>query len=63
MPSRELKDRPVLDALECNSVPTSLTTDPKDFKCGFRARDEKKLAKWMAESEEKTRGLREDSGF
>jgi len=60
LPPKEAKDRPVLDALECNAVPTSLTTDPKAFKCGFKARDGKKLEKWMAESEERTRGLRED---
>jgi phenylacetate 2-hydroxylase len=34
-----------------------LTTDPKPFKCGFRARDLRKLQEWMRESEERTRDL------
>ena len=55
--SKRVEDRPVLDALGCNAVPTSLTTDPKPFKCGFRARDLEMLEKWMRESEEKTREL------
>ena len=56
-PSKDVKDRPVLDALECNAVPTSLTTDPKPFKCGFRARDIAKLNAWTKESELKTADL------
>lgn len=56
-PPKRDEDRPILDALECNAVPTSLTTDPKPFKCGFRARDMGKLEKWMRESEERTRGI------
>ena len=50
-PPGDIKDRPILNALECNAVPTSLTTDPKPFKCGFRARDIKTLNGWMMESE------------
>ena len=56
-PPKEAKDRPILDALECNAIPTSLTTDPKPFKCGFRARDEKTLRGWMKESAEMTKEL------
>ncbi len=56
-PPRDIKDRPILDALGCNAVSTSLTTDPKPFKCGFRARDMSKLNVWMRESEEKTASL------
>ena len=54
---KDSKDMPILDALECNAVPTSLTTDPKPFKCGFRVRDLEKLEQWMSESEESTRDL------
>jgi phenylacetate 2-hydroxylase len=54
---KESKDMPILDALECNAIPTSLTTDPKPFKCGFRVRDLEKLEEWMRESEERTRDL------
>jgi hypothetical protein len=56
-PPKEAKDRPILDSLECNAIPTSLTTDPKPFKCGFRARDRAKLEEWMRESEERTKDL------
>ncbi|RDL41847.1 uncharacterized protein BP5553_01826 [Venustampulla echinocandica] len=56
-PPKDPKDNPVLDALECNAIPTSLTTDPKPFKCGFRARDLGSLQRWMRESEEKTKHL------
>lgn len=54
---RDSKDRPILDALECNAVKTSLTTDPYPFKVGFRVRDEGNLKKWMEESEERTKEL------
>lgn len=54
---KEAKDRPILDALECNSVKTSLTTDPIPFKVGFRVRDQGKLERWMEEAEERTKGI------
>lgn len=56
-PPKYSNDIPILDSLECNSMPTSLTTDPKPFKCGFRVRDLEKLEQWMSESEERTRDL------
>jgi len=56
-PPKEKKDEPILDCLECNAISTSLTTDPKPFKCGFRARDRNALERWMRESEERTRDL------
>lgn len=56
-PPKNIKDTPILDALECNAVSTSLTTDPKPFKCGFRARDINKLNVWMMESERKTANI------
>lgn len=49
--------RPVLGALECNSVPTGLTTEPKRFKVGFRVRDKEGLDRWIGEAEERTRHL------
>lgn len=48
-PSKDPSDRPVLDALECNSVKTSLTTEPKPFKVGLRVRDPEQLERWMGE--------------
>jgi phenylacetate 2-hydroxylase len=50
-------DRPVLDALECNSIPTALTTEPKPFKVGFRIRDKDGLEGWIRDSEERTKHL------
>jgi len=56
-PPKEAKDAPILAALECNAIPTSLTLEPKKFKCGFRARDLGKLEGWMRGSEERTTDL------
>lgn len=50
LPSKEVEDRSVLDCLGCNASPTSLTTDPKPFKCGFVQRDEGMLRKWLEEA-------------
>ena len=50
-------DRPILDALDCNSKKTSLTTEPKKFKVGFKVRDLEKLEGWLKASEERTKEL------
>ncbi|KAK4233938.1 cytochrome P450 [Achaetomium macrosporum] len=50
-------DAPVIDAIECSRNPTALTTDPKPFKIGLRARDEGRLRRWIAEAEERTKDL------
>ncbi|KAI9812617.1 MAG: hypothetical protein M1827_004606 [Pycnora praestabilis] len=55
--SVDARDRPILDALDCNDIPTSLTTEPKKFKCGFRPREPERLSGWIEGSEEKTRDL------
>lgn len=47
----------MIDCIECNAVPTSLTTDPKPFKIGLVPRDEGRLREWIRESEEATKGL------
>jgi phenylacetate 2-hydroxylase len=57
VPPEEQKDRPIIDALECNNLPTSLTMDPKPFKIGLRVRDLSVVDKWIRESEERTRDL------
>ncbi|KAM3079741.1 hypothetical protein ACMFMG_006147 [Clarireedia jacksonii] len=57
VPPQNPKDLPILDALECNAIPTSLTTDPKPFKCGFRVRDEGMLKQWLMDAEERTKDL------
>jgi phenylacetate 2-hydroxylase len=57
LPSKEMKDRPVMDALLANDIPTSLTMDPKKFKCGFKVRDAQLLEKWIKESRDATKNL------
>ena len=57
MPPADPSDQPILDALECNSCKTSLTTDPKPFKIGFRIRDLDRLEGWIKSSEESTKDL------
>ncbi|KAF2019014.1 cytochrome P450 phenylacetate hydroxylase-like protein [Aaosphaeria arxii CBS 175.79] len=56
-PPKDPRDEPVLDCLEANSIPTSLTMEPKYFKVGFKPRDRAKLEKWIRESEERTKDL------
>ncbi|RFU35366.1 hypothetical protein B7463_g955, partial [Scytalidium lignicola] len=56
-PAKDLKDRPILDCLGCNAIPTALVADPKPFKCGFRPRDRALLEKWLREGEERTAHL------
>jgi phenylacetate 2-hydroxylase len=57
-PSDDPGDAPCIDCIEANSMPTSLTLDPKPFKIGIKARSEKKLRQWIAEAEERTLHLR-----
>ncbi|KAL2849792.1 phenylacetate 2-hydroxylase [Aspergillus pseudodeflectus] len=56
-PASNPADRPILDAIECNAIPTALTTEPKPFKVGFKARDPEMLKKWIEESELRTKEL------
>jgi phenylacetate 2-hydroxylase len=56
-PARDPADRPILDAIECNAIPTALTTEPKPFKVGFKPRDAEKLKQWIEESDERTKEL------
>jgi phenylacetate 2-hydroxylase len=58
LPPKDKKDFPVMDAIECNANPTSLTTDPKPFKVGLKVRSEPQLRKWIAAAEERTKELR-----
>ena len=57
VPPKHSRDQPILDALECNAVKTSLTTEPKKFKVGIRVRDKVDLERWIGESEYRTRDL------
>jgi phenylacetate 2-hydroxylase len=56
-PAKEASDQPILNSIECNAIPTALTTEPKPFKVGFLARDPKKLEQWIVESDERTKDL------
>lgn len=56
--SADLRDRPELDTIECNSVPTSMVMQPKPFKVHFVPRDGAKLDRWARESFEKTAYLK-----
>lgn len=57
LPPKDKRDGPILDALECNAIPTSLTTEPKKFKIGIKVRDPRKLEEWMKGSDERTKDL------
>ncbi|GME23070.1 Cytochrome P450 [Neofusicoccum parvum] len=54
---RNKEDEPIMDSLEANALPTSLTMEPKRFKVGFKVRDRAKLERWIAESAEATKDL------
>lgn len=56
-PPKNPADYPILNAMECNAIPTALTTEPKPFKVGLKARDPVLLEKWIAESQERTKDL------
>ncbi|KAI1023934.1 hypothetical protein LB504_005346 [Fusarium proliferatum] len=58
LPPKDKKDFPVMDCIECNANPTSLTTDPKPFKVGFKPRDEARAREWIAAGEERTQDIR-----
>jgi phenylacetate 2-hydroxylase len=57
VPAKNRSDDPILNALECNEVKTSLTTEPKKFKVGFKPRNRETLEKWIMESDERTKDL------
>ncbi|KAF2264583.1 cytochrome P450 phenylacetate hydroxylase-like protein [Lojkania enalia] len=56
-PPKDPRDAPILDCLDANAIPTSLTLEPKYFKVGFKPRNRLLLEKWIAESEERTKDL------
>ncbi|ETI27259.1 hypothetical protein G647_09942 [Cladophialophora carrionii CBS 160.54] len=49
-----VNERPILDSIDCNSIPTSMVTQPKPFKVRFIPRDAAKLDQWLQESFDKT---------
>ncbi|KAF1356840.1 putative P450 monooxygenase [Delphinella strobiligena] len=57
LPPRLASDKPILDSLEANAIPTGLTMEPKPFKIGIRARNKAQLDRWIRESEGRTKDL------
>ena len=57
LPPEDPSDAPIMDCIGCNAQQTSLTTDPKPFKLGLRARNAQALRRWIDESEERTKSL------
>jgi len=57
VPAENKSEWPILDAIECNSIATALTTEPKPFKVGFRIRNKESLERWIKESDERTKDL------
>lgn len=51
------KDRPELDTIECNSVPTSMVTQPKPFKVYLQPRNRPQLERWIEASRAKTASI------
>jgi phenylacetate 2-hydroxylase len=51
------KARPILDSIDCNSVPTSMVTQPRPFKVKLIPRDRQKLEGWVCESLDRTAHL------
>lgn len=56
-PPKNQAEAPIIDAIECNSMPTALTTDPKPFKIGLKARNEDELRQWLTRAADRTKGL------
>ena len=56
-PTADLSMRPNLDTIDCNSVPTSMVTQPKPFQVYLEPRDRPQLEKWLAGSWERTEKL------
>jgi phenylacetate 2-hydroxylase len=52
--TRDPASRPILDTVECNSIPTSMVTQPKPFKVRLVPRNEDQLQTWLNQSKEKT---------
>jgi phenylacetate 2-hydroxylase len=52
--TQSVSERPVLDSIDCNSIPTSMVTQPKPFKVRFIPRDTAKLDQWLQESFDRT---------
>lgn len=57
LPAENPADWPIIDPIECNETPTSLTTEPKPFKIRLNVRDQAVADRWFAEADERTKDL------
>lgn len=57
LPPSNPADQAATDAWNADSCPTALVAVPKDFKCRFLPRDEKKIHYWLSKSADRTRHL------
>jgi len=57
LPPKDPRDAPIMDALDANALPTSLTMEPRKFKVGFKVRDRASLEQQLKESEEATKNV------
>lgn len=57
-PTTAPKMYPDLDPIKCNSVPTSMMTQPKPFQVYLEPREKKKLGTWIQESWDATAHLK-----
>ncbi|KAJ5233801.1 uncharacterized protein N7469_005567 [Penicillium citrinum] len=55
--SVNLKGKPILDTIDCNSVTARMVTQAKPFKVKFIPRNAKRLEGWISSSFEKTAHL------
>ncbi|KAM0689372.1 hypothetical protein Q7P36_011450 [Cladosporium allicinum] len=53
-PTTVVSMRPELDTIECNSVPTSMVTQPKPFQVYLEPRSNTQLQGWLADSRART---------
>lgn len=56
-PCADPADRPILDCLGCNAIPTSLTLEPKPFKISLKPRNAAQVKGWIEASEARTAHL------
>jgi phenylacetate 2-hydroxylase len=56
-PTKVPERAPILDTIECNSVPTSMVLQPKPFNVQFVPRDSERLQSWIEGSLERTAKL------
>lgn len=58
LPALDPNDWPILTGpLECNANATGLSIEPKNFKIGFRIRNQENLKQWFGQTEAATKHI------